>query len=66
MGLLTYQITYAETHVPGNAGYFHAQWRRAVTDRANTDYVSLDGVKGKGKYVGTFLAWTQLSDGWFG
>ena len=25
LGLLTYQITYAETHVPGNAGYFHAQ-----------------------------------------
>ena len=63
---LFYQITYAETEVPENAGYFHAQWRRAVTDRSNPDYTILDGVKGQGQYVGTFLAWTQLSDGWFG
>ena len=66
LGLLTYQITYAETQVPENAGYFHAQWRRAVTDRANPDYVILDNARGRGKYAGTFLAWTQLSDGWFG
>lgn len=63
---LFYQISYAETEVPENAGYFHAQWRRAVTDRSNPDYTILDGVKGQGQYVGTFLAWTQLSDGWFG
>ena len=63
---LFYQITYAETPVPENAGYFHAQWRRAVTERSNPDYTILDGVKGQGQYVGTFLAWTQLSDGWFG
>jgi hypothetical protein len=66
LGLLTYQITYAEVAVPEDVGYFHAQWRRAVTDRAKPDYTILDGVKGQGKYVGTFLAWTQLSDGWFG
>ena len=64
--LLAYQITYSETEVPENAGYLHAQWRRAVTDRSSPDYVILDGVKGHGRYVGTFLAWTQLSDGWFG
>ncbi|MEZ5278464.1 MAG: glycoside hydrolase family 172 protein [Opitutaceae bacterium] len=64
--ILTYQITYAETEVPENAGTFHAQWRRATTDRANPDYVIVDGIQGKGKYAGTFLAWTQLSDGWFG
>ena len=33
--LLTYQMTYAETEVPDNAAYLHAQWRRAVTDRAH-------------------------------
>ena len=66
LDLLTYQITYAQTEVPENAGYFHAQWRRSVTDRANPDYVIVDGIKGGGKYVGTFLAWTQLSQGWFG
>ena len=63
--LLAFQIDYAETDVPAHAGYFHAQWRRAETSERNP-YVILDGVKGKGRYVGTFLAWTQLSKGWFG
>jgi len=63
---LGFQITYAETQVPGEAAYLHAQWRRAVTDRANPDYVILDNIKGQGRYVGTFVAWTQLPDGWFG
>ncbi len=66
LNVLAFQITYAVTDVPDDVGYFHAQWRRAVTDRANPDYAILDDVKGKGRYVGTFLAWTQLSDGWFG
>ncbi len=61
-----YQITYALDEVPEEAAYFHAQWRRAVTDRANPDHVLLEGVKGKGHYVGTYLAWTQLSNGWWG
>ncbi len=63
--LLAYQITYAETDVPQNAGCLHAQWRRSSTTDQNP-YVILDGVKGRGRYVGTFLAWTQLSRGWFG
>jgi len=63
--LLAYQITYAETPVPEKAGYFHAQWRRADS-RDQNPYVILDGVRGQGRYVGTFLAWTQLSRGWFG
>lgn len=66
LDLLTYQITYAETAMPDNAGYLHAQWRRAVTAREHPEYVILDGIQGQGKYVGTFLAWTQLADGWFG
>jgi hypothetical protein len=66
LGLLTYQISYAKGDVPANTGYFHAQWRKATVDPAHPDYVILDNVKGKGKYVGTFLAWTQLHSGWFG
>ena len=46
--LLAFQITYAEAEVPDDAGYFHAQWRRAVTDRANPDYVIVDRIKGQG------------------
>jgi len=66
LSLMTYQITYSVTDVPANAGYFHAQWRRAVTSRSAPMHTILEGVKGQGRYVGTFLAWAQLSDGWFG
>ena len=64
--LLAFQITYALKPVPANAGYLHAQWRRARTGTVNP-YVILDGVKGQGRYAGTFLSWTQrTSKGWFG
>ncbi|MCI0496549.1 DUF2961 domain-containing protein [candidate division KSB1 bacterium] len=66
ISLLTYQITFAKTNIPENIGYFHAQWRKAVVDPSKPDYIILDGIKGTGKYVGTFLAWTQLYSGWFG
>jgi hypothetical protein len=66
MTLFTYQITYSLAPVPGNAAYFHAQWRRTVTDRKAPIHTLLDGVRGAGRYVGTFMAHTQLSEGWFG
>ncbi len=47
--LLTWQITYAKTDVPQNVGYFHAQWRRAVTSRSAPTYTILDQVKGDGR-----------------
>jgi hypothetical protein len=37
-----------------------------VTRREHPEHVLLDGVKGRGHYVGTYLAWTQMSDGWWG
>ncbi|MGC8784669.1 MAG: glycoside hydrolase family 172 protein [Armatimonadota bacterium] len=61
-----YQITYALTDLPDNAATLHAQWRRSMTTREYPEHVILDGVKGQGHYVGTFLAWTQLSNGWWG
>ena len=64
--LFTYQIDYRLAAVPADAAYFHAQWRRATVKPSNPVYTILDGVKGEGRYVGTFLAWTQLSSGWFG
>ena len=63
--LVAYQITYVETEVPAAAGTFHAQYRRASTAERNP-YTILDGVKGPGRYAGTFLAWTQMEKGWFG
>ena len=66
IGGFFYQITYALTHVPAEAAYFHAQWRRSVTPREKPEHTILEGVQGYGHYVGTFLAWTQLANGWWG
>jgi hypothetical protein len=66
LGLLTYQITYAKVEIPENIGYFHAQWRKSTVNPSNPTYTIIDNLKGKGKYVGTFLAWTQLHASWFG
>lgn len=61
-----YQITYGLKAIPEQVGYFHAQWRRSVTTRAQPEHTLLDSVQGVGHYVGTYLAWTPLSSGWWG
>ena len=61
-----YQITYALGQVPEEAAYLHAQWRRSMTTREHPEHVLLDGVRGQGHYVGTVMAWTQFSNGWWG
>lgn len=61
-----YQITYELDEIPEDIGYLHAQWRRAVCKIDCPEHVILADVKGKGQYVGTYLAWTQLSNGWWG
>ena len=63
---LFYQIDYTLEDVPANAGAFHAQWRRSVTSRECPEHVILDGIRGQGHYAGTYLAWSQLSNGWWG
>lgn len=66
IGGFFYQVDYELDDVPEDVGYLHAQWRRSVTRIDNPDYVITDNIKGKGQYVGTYLAWTQLSNGWWG
>lgn len=66
IGGFFYQITYSLMDVPDDAVYFHAQWRRSMTRREHPEHTILDGVIGRGHYVGTFIAWTQLSNGWWG
>ena len=61
-----YQITYALTEVPAQAGRFHVQYRRSLTTRQDPQHLILDDVRGQGHYVGTYLAWTQMSNGWWG
>ena len=54
--VLFYQVDYTlgDTH-PENMGYFHAQFRRSNCHPFHEDYVILDGIEGKGRYLGTVL-----------
>ena len=61
-----YQIDYALTEVPEDAAYFHAQFRRSNPLPLKTVHVILDGIKGWGQYVGTYLAWGVHNTGWWG
>ena len=63
---LFYQINYTLTDVPENAAYFHAQFRRVNPLPYKEVYTILDGVNGKGNYVGTYLAWGTNNSGWWG
>jgi hypothetical protein len=64
--LLFYQVNYTLTEVPEDAAYFHAQFRRVKKLPAKTVYTILDGVEGRGQYVGTYMAWESKSPGWWG
>jgi hypothetical protein len=64
--ILYYQINYTLTEVPSDAAYFHAQFRRVNPLPYQQVYTILDGVKGQGHYVGTYLAWGTNNSGWWG
>ena len=61
-----YQIDYTLTDVPADSAYFHAQFRRTNPLPYKENYVILDKVKGKGHYVGTYLAWGVNNNNWWG
>src|SRR3954467_10882314 len=63
---LYYQIDYILTDVPDDAAYFHAQFRRTNPLPSKQDYVLVDGIKGRGQYVGTYLAVGVSNNGWWG
>jgi hypothetical protein len=62
---LYYQVNYTLTEVGNDEAYFHAQYRRSGTDN-NSVHTILDGVKGKGQYVGTYMALGVRNNGWWG
>ncbi len=64
--VLYYQIDYTLTDVPDDVAYFHAQWRRSNPLQYKQVHTLLDGVQGKGQYVGTYLAWQANTTGWWG
>ena len=61
-----YQITYTLTEVPQTRAYLHAQWRRSNPLKYMDVHTLLDGVRGQGHYVGTYLAWGVNNNGWWG
>jgi hypothetical protein len=63
---LYYQVDYAIGPDLGDGVRFHAQWRRTNPTAPGEDHLICDGIEGRGQYVGTYLAWTALSDGWWG
>jgi hypothetical protein len=62
---LYYQVDYTLTEVGNDEGYFHAQYRRSNPNKGSLHTI-LDGVRGKGQYVGTFMAVGVNNNGWWG
>ena len=64
--VLYYQVDYVLTEVPSDAAYFHAQFRRVNSLPYKQDYTIVDSIKGKGQYVGTYIAYGAKDNGWWG
>lgn len=63
---LYYQINYSLTDVPEDCAYFHAQFRRTNPLPYKDVYTILDGVQGRGHFVGVYMAWGVNNSGWWG
>ncbi len=64
--IVYYQITYALADVPDDVAYFQAHWRRSNPLPYQQVHTLLDGVRGQGHYVGTYIAWGVNNSGWWG
>lgn len=62
---LYYQVDYTLTNVPDDEAYFHAQYRRSKPN-INSLHTIIDGIKGKGHYVGTYMGLGVNNNGWWG
>ena len=61
-----YQIDCEEKKIPEDSLYFHAQFRRVNPLPYKEVYTIVDGIKGNGLYVGTYMHWGVKSNGWWG
>ncbi len=61
-----YQIDYSLEAVPENTPYFHAQFRRTNPLPSKEVFTIVDGIQGRGNYVGTSLSHGANSPGWWG
>lgn len=60
-----YQVDYTLTSVGEDEAYFHAQFRRSNPTNGAV-HTLVDGVKGKGQYVGCYMAVNVNNNGWWG
>lgn len=64
--VLYYQIDYVLTEVEKDAAYLHAQFRRVDNLPYKQVYTLVDNIKGRGHYVGTYMAYEVHENGWWG
>jgi len=62
---LYFQINYVLAEIEKDEAFFHAQYRQSTPTKGALHTI-LDGVKGKGQYVGTYFAWRVNNNGWWG
>ena len=63
---LYYQIDCERKKIDPDALYFHAQFRRTNPVPYKQCHTILDGIKGCGQYVGTYIYWGVNNNGWWG
>ncbi len=63
--VLYYQIDYTECAVPDDCAYFCASFRTSKPTEGGIHTI-IDGIKGKGQYVGTYMTWQVNNNGWWG
>ena len=62
-----YQVDYELVdELPVDTGRFHAQFRRTNPTTKGVDHIVLDGVRGQGQYVGTYIGVAALERFWWG
>jgi hypothetical protein len=61
-----FQVTYETGGDESESAYLHTHWRRSNPVEAGSVHTLVEGVRGAGQYVGTYLAWGSNSRGWWG
>ena len=64
--VIFYQIDYTLDQLPEEVAYFHAQFNRVNPLPYKQVYTIVDGIQGKGQYVGTYMAWGTNNNNWWG
>ena len=66
LGAFFYAVSADMDAVADDEAYFHAKFRRENPTVYKQDYLIIDGIKGRGHYVGTQMGWQQNNPGWWG